>query len=143
MSRSVGLPVVVEGQRVNLKVYRRIFSPVQRVVDDETYILYSDTGKEKEINYMNAEYYGLDNPHNRVRLYKLAKVMNCLRCTDAAASAKECTVTICLTRELSNAHTDEAVWTPFDPGRLEPLEERLRKIHRKNVWSRKVRGRGA
>jgi len=135
-----GLPVVVEGKRVNLKVYRRIFAPVQRVVDGETYILYSDTGKEKEISYRNADYYGLDNPHNRVRLFKLAKAINCLRCVDSSPNEKECTVIICLTRELSDAYTDETVWTPFDPAQLEPLEERLRKMHRKNEWSRRVRG---
>lgn len=132
--------MVVEGQRVNLKVYRRIFSPVQRVLDGEAYILYSDTGREREISYRNAEYYDLDNPHNRVRLFKLAKAMNCLRCTDVGPNVKECTVTICLTRELSDVYTDEAVWTPFDPGRLEPLEERLRKMHRRSEWSRRVRG---
>ena len=132
--------MVVEGQRVNLKVYRRIFSPVQRIVDGETYILYSDTGMEREINYRNADYYGLDNPHNRVRLVKLAKAMNCLRCTAAGPNAKECTVTICLTRELTSTYIDESVWTPFDPGRLEPMEERLKDMHRKNMWSRRVRG---
>ncbi|HUV33642.1 MAG TPA: hypothetical protein VMW22_01830 [Candidatus Desulfaltia sp.] len=132
--------MVVEGQRVNLKVYRRIFSPVQRIVEGETYILYSDTGMEREINYRNADYYGLDNPHNRVRLVKLAKAMNCLRCTDAGPNAKECTVTICLTRELTSTYIDESVWTPFDPGRLESMEERLRDMHRKNMWSRRVRG---
>jgi hypothetical protein len=131
--------VVAEGQRINLKVYRRIFAPVQRIVEGETYILYSDTGREREISYLNADYYGLENPHNRVRLVKLAKAMGCLRCTDGASGARECTVTICLTRELSDAYTDETVWTPFNPDRLEPLEERLRKMHRRNMWSRKVK----
>jgi hypothetical protein len=139
MSRDGGLPVVVDGRRLNLKVYRRIFSPVQRVLDGETYVLYGDTGREREISYRNAEYYGLDNPHSRVRLVKLAKAMNCLRCADVGPNL-ECTVTICLTRELSGAYTDEAVWTPFDPGRLEPLEERLREVRRRSQWSRRVRG---
>jgi hypothetical protein len=131
--------VVAEGQRINLKVYRRIFAPVQRIVEGETYILYSDTGREREISYLNADYYGLENPHNRVRLVKLAKAMGCLRCMDGASGVRECTVTICLTRELSDAYTDETVWTPFNPDRLEPLEERLRKMHRRNMWSRKVK----
>jgi hypothetical protein len=140
VSRSGGLPVVVEGQRINFKVYRRIFAPVQRVVDGETYVLYNDTGREREISYSNADYYGLDNPLNRVRLYKLAKAMNCLVCVDSGQDARDCTVTICLTRELSDAYTEEAVWTPFDPSRLEPLEERLERLHRRALWRRRVKG---
>ena len=132
--------MVVEGHRVNLKVYRRIFAPVQIEFEDEKYILYSDTGREREISYGNAEYYGLDNPHNRIRFYKLAKAMQCVSCMDIGPNWKECKVTICLTRELGGVHTDEAVWTPFDPARLEPLDERLRTFHRKNQWGRRVRG---
>lgn len=132
--------MVVEGKRVNLRVYRRIFAPVQRVLDGEAYVLYSDTGREKEISYRNADYYDLENPLNRVRLYKLAKAMSCLRCVDAGPNEKECTVIICLTREISDSVADEAVWTPFDPARLEPLEERLRKMQRRSAWSRRVRG---
>ncbi len=133
------LVVVAEGQRINLRVYRRIFAPVQRRLDGEAYVVYSDTGREKEINYSNADYYGLDDPFSRVRLVKLARAMNCLRCEDAGHGERECTVTICLTRELSNSETDEKVWTPFDPERLEPLEDRVRKMRRKSEWRRKVR----
>ena len=136
-----GLVVVVEGQRINLRVYRRVFAPVQRMLDGEAYVIYSDTGLEREISYGNADYYGLDDPFSRARLVKLARAMNCLRCEDAGPGEKECTVTICLTRELSDSETDEKVWTPFDPGRLEPLEERVRKVRRRTEWRRRVRDR--
>jgi len=139
MGRGNGLVVVVEGQRINLRVYRRIFAPVQRRLDDEAYLVYSDTGREKEISYGNAGYYGLDDPFSRVRLVKLARAMNCLRCEEAGPGERECTVTICLTREPSDSGTDDKVWTPFDPERLEPLEDRLRKMHRKSEWRRRVR----
>jgi hypothetical protein len=139
LGRANGLVVVAEGQRINLRVYRRIFAPVQRRLDDETYLVYSDTGREKEINYRNADYYGLDDPFNRVRLVKLARAMNCLKCEDTWSGERACTVTICLTRELSNSETDEKVWTPFDPERLEPLEDRVRKIRKRTEWRRRVR----
>ena len=140
MSRGVGLPVVVDGQRVSLKIYRRIFAPVQRIVDGETYVLYSDTGREREIDYSNADYYGLDNPLNRARLIKLAKAMNCLVCVDTGHDARVCMVTICLARELSYTYKDDTVWTPFDPSRLEPVEERLKKLHNRTLWRRRIKG---
>jgi hypothetical protein len=139
LGRGNGLVVVVEGQRINLRVYRRIFAPVQRRLDDEAYVVYSDTGREKEISYGNADYYGLDDPFSRFRLVKLARAMNCLRCEDAGTGERMCTVTICLTRELSDSETDDKVWTPFDPERLEPLEDRVRKMRRKSEWRRRVR----
>ena len=101
-------------------------------------MVYSDTGREKEISYGNAHYYGLDDPFSRVRLIKLARAMNCLRCEDAGPGERECTVTICLTRELSDSGMEEKVWTPFDPDRLEPLEDRVRKMRRKTEWRRRV-----
>jgi hypothetical protein len=102
-------------------------------------VVYSDTGREKEISYRNADYYGLDDPFSRVRLVKLARAMNCLGCEDAGTGERECTVTICLTRELSDSETDDKVWTPFDPDRLEPLDDRVRKMHRRSEWRRRVR----
>jgi len=134
-----GLVVVAEGQRVTLRVYRRILAPVQRMLDGEYYIVYSDTGLEKEINYRNAEYYGLDDPFKRARLLRLARAMNCLRCVDRGAREKECTVTICLTREIGGSDADDS-WTPFDPEKLGALEERLREARRRAEWSRRVRG---
>ena len=130
---------MAEGQRVTLRVYRRIFAPVQMKLDGETYIVYSDTGLEKEISYRNADYYGLDDPFNRARLLRLARAMNCLRCVDRGAWEKECTVTICLTRELGGSEAGDA-WTPIDPERLDPLDERLREARRKAEWRRRVRG---
>jgi len=120
-------------------VYRRIFAPVQRTLDDEPYTVYSDTGIEKEISYKNADYYGLDNPFNRAKLLRLARAMNCLRCVEHGAGEKECTVTICLTRELGGSEVGDT-WTPFDPERLDPLNERLREARRKAEWKRRVRG---
>ncbi len=77
-----GLPVVYEGQRINLRVHQRVFYPLVKEIDGERYTLYSDTGKEKEIRYASAEYYGLDDPFNRVRLVRLARAMDCLTCSE-------------------------------------------------------------
>jgi len=106
-------------------------------MDGERYTLYSDTGKEKEIRYASAEYYGLDNPLNRVRLIRLARAMNCLTCSDSEAE-RECSVTICIARELHGVDGEELRWVPFDPSRLESLEEKVKNLRRKVEWRRRV-----
>ena len=73
-SRSIdmGFPVVIEGKRIRLKVFRSFFYPIQRTLDDEERIVYSDTGREKKIRDEYAEEYALDNPWNRIELVRLA-----------------------------------------------------------------------
>ncbi len=138
MPAKKGLPVVYEGKRLNLRVHQRIFHLLLKEMGGERYTLYSDTGKEKEIRYASAEYYGLDNPLNRVRLIRLARAMNCLTCSDDSEVERECRVTICRARELHGVDGDELRWVPFDPSRLESLEEKVENLRRKVEWRRRV-----
>jgi hypothetical protein len=133
-----GLPVVYEGRRIRLRVYQRIFYPVEKTLGGESHTMYSDTGEEKEIRYASAEYYGLDDPFNRVRLVRLARAMNCLHCSEEPGRERECSVTICRARELHGVDADELLWVPFDPGRLESLEEKVGKLRRRMEWRRRV-----
>ena len=138
MPAKKGLPVVYEGRRINLRVHQRIFHPVVKTLDGERHTLYSDTGNEKEIRYASAEYYGLDNPFNRVRLVRLARAMNCLNCSDEPGAERECRVTICRARELHGVEAEGPRWVPFDPGRLESLEEKVKNLRRRVEWRRRV-----
>jgi hypothetical protein len=133
-----GLPVVYEGRRISLRVHQRIFHPVVKTLDGERHTLYSDTGEEKEIRYASAEYYGLDDPFNRVSLIRLARAMNCLNCSDESDGERECRVTICRARELYGVDGEEPRWVPFDPGRLESLEEKVSNLRRRVEWRRRV-----
>lgn len=133
-----GLPVVCEGRRMRLRVYQRIFRPVAKRLDGESYTLYSDTGWEKEIRYASADYYGLDDPFNRVRLVRLARAMGCLTCSEEPGGERECRVTVCRARELYGVESDETRWVPFDHGRIESLEERVDKLRRTVEWRRRL-----
>jgi len=132
----VGLPVVLEGRRIRLRVFRRFFYPILRTMDDEEFIVYSDTGREREINYENAEEYGLENPWNRIALVRLARAMNCLKCGPEENRTRECRVTICNARELNKSGT-ETRWIPFDPERLEPLPDRVKSIESRALWEKR------
>jgi hypothetical protein len=133
-----GLPVVYEGRRINLRVHQRIFHPVVKTLDGERHTLYSDTGREKEIRYASADYYGLDDPLNRVRLIRLARAMNCLTSFDESGAERECTVTICRAKELYGVDDEEMRWVPFDPKKLESLEEKVKNLRRRAMWRRRV-----
>ena len=133
-----GLPVVYEGRRVRLRVYQRMFRPVAKTLDGESHTLFSDTGYEKEIRYASADYYGLDDPFNRVRLLRLARAMGCLTFSDDPGGERECRVTVCRARELHGVESGETSWVPFDPGRLETLEEKVEKLRRRVEWRRRV-----
>ncbi|MCW4051204.1 MAG: hypothetical protein NWE89_15885 [Candidatus Bathyarchaeota archaeon] len=134
-----GLPVVTEGQRINLRVYRRIFYPIKKIIEGEDYIVYSDTGREREINYKRPEQYDLENPFNRISLIRLAKALNCLRCEETGENPRECSVTICLTRELYDPGIEEVTWVPFEPDKLDSLGERIRKLRRKVEWRSRMK----
>ncbi len=97
------------------------------------FTVYSDTRREREINYGKTEQYGLDDPFSRIRLVKLARALNALYCTEDNG-ARECKVTICTNKELFDADTKEINYIPFDPDRLESLEERIKKERRKIDW---------
>jgi hypothetical protein len=131
-----GLPVVIEGKRIRLRVFRRFFYPVRRTLDGEALVVFSDTGREREIRYERAEEYGLDNPWNRIALVRLARAMDCLKCAPEKGGTRECRVTICNARELYNSDSLTR-WVPFDPERLESLTERVRSVENRASWERR------
>ena len=128
-----GFLVVTEGQRIQLRVFRRFFYPIKINHEGEDFIVYSDTRREQEINYKKTENYGLDDPFSRIRLVKLARALNALECTPGEKE-KECKVTICTNKELFDPDADVINYIPFDPGRLEPLTERIKKGRKKIDW---------
>jgi hypothetical protein len=132
-----GLQVVSEGQRINLRVYRRFFYPIKMSHEGDEFIVYSDTRREREINYLKTDQYGLENPFSRMRLVKLARALNALSCTEVE-NGRECRVTICTNKELFDPDAKEINYVPFDPERLEPLEDRIRKERRKIEWRRRM-----
>ncbi len=106
--------------------------------EGEEFIVYSDTRREREINYNKTEEYGLDDPFARIRLIKLAKALNALDCEDED-KVRDCRVTICTNRELFDPETDEITYIPFDPERQQSLEERI-KIERKKIdWRNRMK----
>lgn len=127
-----GFPVVMEGQRFYLRVYRRFFYPIQMKYEGREFTVYSDTKRETEINYKRAEDYGLDNPFSRIKLIRLARATKSLR--GSSEEPPEYIVTICTNRELYEPHAEEIRYIPFDPTRLEPLEDRIKKERRKIDW---------
>jgi len=135
-SMGVGLPVVIEGKRIRLRVFRRFFYPIRRTVDGEELIVYSDTGREREINYENPEEYDLENPWNRIALVRLARAMDCIKCGPEEKGTRECRITICNARELYNSDP-ETQWVPFDPERLNSLAERVKSVESRAVWEKR------
>jgi hypothetical protein len=133
-----GFQVVAERQRIRLRVYRRFFYPIKMTHEGEEFIVYSDTRREREINYKKTEEYGLDDPFARIRLVKLAKALNALDCKEADGE-RDCRVTICTNRELFDPETDEISYIPFDPERLQSLQERI-KVERKKIdWRNRMK----
>jgi hypothetical protein len=132
----VGFPVVFEGKRMRLRVFRRFFYPVRRSLEGEELIVYSDTGREREISYEKAEEYDLDNPWNRIALVRLARAMNCLKCGPEENETRECRVTICNARELYYSATVTR-WVPFNHERLESLTERVKNVESRANWEKR------
>jgi hypothetical protein len=102
---SKGLTVVFEWQRIRLRVFRRFFYPIS--LEGEDQFLYSDTGREREINYRHPEDYGLETPFDRINMVRLAGAMDPLAV--------------------------ETKWVPFDPARLDSLDERIEKLRKRRV----------
>ena len=134
-----GLNVVSEGQRINLRVYQRFFYPITQKWEGEEYTVYSDTGREKEINYKKIENYGLDDPFARDRLVRLARALNALECQEMENGVKECRVTICTNKELLNPDTVEIKYVPFDPERLQSLAAKIKIERRKIEWRKRMK----
>ena len=133
-----GLLVVSEGQRINLRVFRRFFYPIKKTYKGEDFIVYSDTRRQREINYEKPEQYGLDDPFTRSRLVKLARALNALDCLNERG-LRECKITICTNKELFDPDTDEINYIPFDPERLQSLDERIRNERKKIDWRNRMR----
>lgn len=133
-----GLIVVIEGQRINLRVYRRLFYPIQKEIDGENYIIYSDTGREREINYRRPEDYNLEDPFSRIRLVRLARALNSLKCSEPGDNIRECRVTICNSKELYDPEAEDKSWVPFDPDKLDSLSDRIKKLKKKVKWSNRM-----
>jgi hypothetical protein len=132
-----GLVVVMEGKRYALRVYRRFFYPIKMKHKNTEFIVYSDTKREIEINYNRSEDYDLENPFNRIKLIRLAKAMNCLRFNPS--DTQEYNVTICTNRELHDPNAEELQYIPFDPKKLEPLEDRIEKERKKIDWINRIK----
>jgi hypothetical protein len=132
-----GFTVVMEGQRIALHVFRRFFYPIQIKHNDSKFIVYSDTRRETEINYNRAEDYHLEDPFSKIKLIRLARAMKCLRTNPE--DEKEYYITICTNRELYDPDTEEIRYVPFDPKRLEPLDERIKKGRRKIEWGNRAK----
>ena len=136
MSR--GLVVVFEGQRILLRVFRRYLYPLSHTFDGREVVVHTDTWREVEINYDRAEDYALDDPFKRIALVRLARAMNCLYCGEAVDGVRGCRVTICRSEELHGIPSEEAGWIPFDPDRLEPIEDRLERLKERMAWEEKL-----
>jgi hypothetical protein len=132
-----GFNVVMEGQRIILRVYRRLFNPISRNHKGQDFIVYSDTRIENEINYKRSEDYDLDDPFKRISLIRLARAMNCLRADPDDSHTYH--VTICTNRELYEPEAEEIKYIPFEPKRLKPLNERIRDERKKIDWMKRMK----
>ena len=131
-----GLLVVMEGQRLRLRVFRRFFYPIQMKHLGKEFTVYSDTKRETEINYNRPEDYDLENPFNRIKLIRLARAMRGLQVNPDDSS--ELRVTICTNRELSEPESETIRYVPFDPKRLDPLEDRINKERKRIDWENRM-----
>jgi hypothetical protein len=127
-----GLIVVIEGQRINLRIFRRQLYPISKNHKGKDFIVYSDTKRETEINYNRAKDYELDNPFNRIKLIRLARAMNCIRVNPK--NPQEFHITICTNRELYEPNSIKIRYIPFDPKQLEALDVRIKKERKKIEW---------
>ncbi len=134
-----GLNIVSEGQRIKLRVYQRFFYPITQKWEGEEFTVYSDTGREREINYKRIESYGLDDPFARDRLVRLARALNALECQGIENGVRECRVTICTNKELFNPDTVEIKYVPFDPERLQSLSAKIKIERRKIEWRKRMK----
>ncbi len=131
-----GLTVVMEGQRLRLRVFRRFFYPIQIKHLGKNFIVYSDTKRETEINYNRPEDYDLENPFNRIKLIRLARAMKGLQVNPD--DPLELRVTICTNRELFEPESETIRYVPFDPKRLVPLGDRINKERKRIEWENRM-----
>jgi hypothetical protein len=135
------LVVVFEGKRTRVRVHRRFFYPVQAKDEDVEVVVYSDTGREREVTYRRAEQYGLDDPFRLMTMIRLARAMRVLQVNPSTDGAQNLRLTICRSTELIGPDVERDEWMPFDPTRMRPLDERIRDAKRRARWRRRLKGR--
>ena len=142
MSSSDGaLVVVFEGKRTRVRVHRRFFYPVQAREEDVDVVVYSDTGREREVTYRRAEQYGLDDPLRLIAMIRLARAMRVLQVDPPTDGVQNLRLTICRSVELIGPDVERDEWMPFDPTRMRPLDERIRDAKKRARWRQRLKGR--
>jgi hypothetical protein len=140
-SAEPGLVVVFEGRRTRVRVYRRLFYPVQARDDDVEVTVYSDTGREREVTYRRAEDYDLDSPFRLVAMIRLARALRVLKSESTTNGVQNLSFTICRSTELIGPDASKDEWMPFDPTRMKPLDERIRDAKKRALWKQRLKQR--
>ncbi len=140
-SAEPGLVVVFEGRRTRVRVYRRFFYPVQARDEDVEVIVYSDTGREREVTYSRADDYDLDSPFRLVAMIRLARALRVLKTQPTTNSVQNLSFTICRSTELIGPDAEKDEWMPFDPTRMKPLDERIRDAKKRARWKQRLKQR--
>jgi hypothetical protein len=136
-----GLVVVFEGKRTRIRVFRRLFYPVQVREADVEVLVYSDTGREREVTYRRAEDYDLDSPLRLMALIRLARALRVLQTDQPTNGVQNLRLTICRSNELIGPDAEKDEWMPFDPTRMKPLDERIRDAKKRARWKQRLKQR--
>ncbi len=139
-SAEQGLTVVFEGKRTRVRVFRRFFYPVHAREEDVEVIVYTDTGRERDVTYKRVGDYGLDDPLKLVAMIRLARAMKVLQVDSPTGGVQNYRFTICRSSELIGADVERDEWMPFDPTRLRPLDERIREAKKRARWRQRLGG---
>jgi hypothetical protein len=140
-SAEQGLTVVFEGKRTHVRVFRRFFYPVQAREEDVEVLVYSDTGREREVTYRRADDFDLDDPLKLTAMIRLARAMKVLQIDPPTNSIQNLKLTICRSNELIGPDAGKDEWMPFDPSRLKPLDERIRDAKKRARWNQRLKSR--
>lgn len=136
-----GLIVVFEGKRTRVRVFRRFFYPVQARDEDVEVLVYSDTGREREVTYTKADDYDLDNPLRLVTMLRLARALRVIKTEPTTNGVQNLSFTICRSTELIGPDAEKDEWMPFDPTRMKPLDERIRDAKKRARWRQRLKQR--
>ncbi|HIH88564.1 TPA: hypothetical protein HA344_05065 [Candidatus Bathyarchaeota archaeon] len=136
-----GLLVVFEGKRTRVRVFRRFFYPVQARDENVEVLVYSDTGREREVTYKRAEDYDLDSPLRLITMIRLARALRVLQTDPPTNGVQNLRLTICRSNELIGTDAEKDEWMPFDPTRMKPLDERIRDAKKRARWKQRLRQR--
>ncbi len=136
-----GIVVVFEGRRTRVRVFRRFFYPVQAKDENVDVVVYSDTGREREVTYKRADDYGLDSPFCLIAMLRLARALRVLRTEPSTKGIQNVSFTICRSTELIGPDAEKDEWMPFDPSRVKPLDERIRDAKKRAHWKQRLKKR--